>query len=116
MVRGQVEAIETCPKRARLRAAAGARTGRSKRARGALLAVQARGRVAAVQLPAEPPLSVPLAARKTAEGDQADHDDDQPDPKAPDDHQHDPDDDNDSARRYPGDSASILPLSHALLL
>jgi hypothetical protein len=61
-------------------------------------------------------LSVPLAARETAEGDQADHDDDQSDPKAPKDHQHDPDDDDDSACRYPGDSASIVSVSHALLL
>src|SRR2546423_1832740 len=59
-------------------------------------------------------LSVPPAPRKTAEGDEADQDDDQTDPKAPDDHQHDPDDDNDPASRYPGDSSSILSLSHAL--
>src|SRR5215207_5346421 len=57
--------------------------------------------------------SVPLAPRETAEGDEADQDDDQPDPKTPDDHQNDPDDDDDPAKRYPGDSSSMFPLSHA---
>jgi hypothetical protein len=57
-----------------------------------------------------PRFSVPPASRKTAEGKEADQDDDQPDPKAPDDHQDNPDDDNDPSRRYPGDSSSILPL------
>jgi hypothetical protein len=61
------------------------------------------------------PLSlVPLAPRETAEGDESHQGDDQPNPEAPDDHDDDPGDDNDPAKRYP--AVTTRPLSHTPLL
>src|SRR5829696_4884628 len=60
--------------------------------------------------------SIPLPAREPSERDQPDERDDQPDPEAPHDHQHDPDDHDDAAERYPADCALTLRFRHVRLL
>src|SRR5215216_5239092 len=56
-------------------------------------------------------VSVPPAACETAEGDQADHGDDQPQQEAPEDRHNDPDDHEDAAERYPADSTTTTTTS-----
>jgi hypothetical protein len=60
--------------------------------------------------------SVPLAACETAKGNEPYQGDDQPNPKAPDEHQHDSDDHDDAAEGDACDSTTIIRSSHAFLL